>query len=132
MDSLKESSENQNAKGTKHRWTIDEDEVLVQSLLQLVVDGWKTDLGTFKPGYTKLLEKYLHTKIPNCTLKARPHIESRVKRLKTHYYAIKDMLCLSTSGFRWDDTRKMVVVEKEVYNQWCKVPFHTFTMYSIF
>ncbi|XP_058741495.1 uncharacterized protein LOC131613874 [Vicia villosa] len=30
------------------------------------------------------------------------------------------MLGPSASGFRWDDTRKMIVVEKEIYSQWCK------------
>ncbi|CAL5193610.1 unnamed protein product [Lathyrus oleraceus] len=43
---------------------------------------------------------------------------------------------MGASGFGWDDTRKMIVVEKEVYNQWCKShpiasglygkPFHHF------
>jgi hypothetical protein len=50
---MNESSENQNAKGTKRQWTTEEDAVLVQGLLQLVDDGWKADAGTFKPGYTK-------------------------------------------------------------------------------
>jgi hypothetical protein len=115
------SSENQSVKSTKRQWTAEEDAVLVQGLLKLVDDGWKADAGSFKPGYTKVLEKYIHNKFPGCTLKANPHIESRVKRLKSQYSAIKDMLGPSASGFGWDDTRKMIIVEKEIYSQWCKV-----------
>ncbi|KAI5411880.1 hypothetical protein KIW84_056807 [Lathyrus oleraceus] len=104
-------SENQNTKDSKRQWTAKEDAILNKGLLQLLDDGWKADAGTFKPGYTKVLEKYLHGKNPNCTLKANPHIESRVKRLKSQYSAIKDMM--GASGFGWDDTRKMIIVEKE-------------------
>ncbi|GAU43673.1 hypothetical protein TSUD_302360 [Trifolium subterraneum] len=107
-------------KSTKRQWTAEEDAVLVQGLLKLVDDGWKADAGSFKPGYTKVLEKYIHNKFPGCTLRANPHIESRVKRLKSQYSAIKDMLGPSASGFGWDDTRKMIMVEKEIYSQWCK------------
>ncbi|CAJ2670390.1 unnamed protein product [Trifolium pratense] len=114
------SSENQSVKATKRQWTAEEDAVLVQGLLKLVDDGWKADAGSFKPGYTKVLEKYILNKFPGCTLKANPHIESRVKRLKSQYSAIKDMLGPSASGFGWDDTRKMIIVEKEIYSQWCK------------
>lgn len=62
---MDESSENQNAKGTKRQWTAEEDDILVKGLLQLVDDGWKEDECTFKSGYTKVLEKYLHRKNPN-------------------------------------------------------------------
>ncbi|XP_058759749.1 uncharacterized protein LOC131633055 [Vicia villosa] len=95
---MDESAENQNAKVSKRQWTAEEDAILVEGLLQLVDDGWKEDAGTFKPGYTKVLEKYLHKK--NQT--------------------IKDMMGPSASGFGWDDARKMIIVEKEVYSQWCK------------
>ncbi|XP_058777088.1 uncharacterized protein LOC131651440 [Vicia villosa] len=117
---MDESAENQNAKVSKRQWTAEEDAILVEGLLQLVDDGWKEDAGTFKPRYTKVLEKYLHKKKPKCTLKANPHIESIVKRLKSQYSAIKDMMGPSASGFGWDDARKMIIVEKEVYSQWCK------------
>jgi len=54
----------------------------VEGLLKLVDEGWKADANSFKPGYTKALEKYIHNKFPDCTLKATPHIESRVILLK--------------------------------------------------
>ena len=71
----------------------------MQGLLQLVEDGFKADASSFKPGYTKALEKYIHNKFLGCTLKANPHIESRVKLLKRQYSAIKDMLGPGASGF---------------------------------
>lgn len=118
---MDECYEIQPLKLKKRQWTAQEDAALMESLLQLVENNhWKADAGTFKPGYTKELEKYIHAKIPNCTLKASPHIESRVKHLKTQYSAIKDMLGPNTSGFGWDTTRKMIIVEKEIYREWCK------------
>lgn len=92
-----------------------EDATLVEGLLQLVDYGWKADGGTFKPGYTKELERDICKKIPNCTLKATLHIESRVKLLKRQYGAIKEMLSPNASSFGWDDTRKMIVVEQRLY-----------------
>ena len=69
-------SETQHSKATKRQWTTGEDATLVECLLQLVENShWKADAGSFRPGYAKQLEKYLHEKIPNCTLKASPHIE---------------------------------------------------------
>ncbi|KAK7291219.1 hypothetical protein RIF29_06181 [Crotalaria pallida] len=118
---MEDSSEFQSPKPTKRQWTAEEDSALMISLLRLAESNhWKADAGTFKPGYCKELEKYIREIIPNCTLKASPHIESRVKHLKVQYFAIKDMLGPNASGFGWDDTRKMIVVEKEIYKEWCK------------
>ncbi|XP_024639770.1 uncharacterized protein [Medicago truncatula] len=114
------SAENQNVRITKRQWTPEEDGVLVEGLLKIVDEGWKADANSFKPGYTKALEKYIHSKFPGCTLKATPHIESRVKLLKRQYSAIKDMLGPGASGFGWNDAEKMIIVEKEIYRQWCK------------
>lgn len=92
----------------------------MEGLLKLLDEGWKADANSFKPGYTKALEKYIHNKFPSCTLKATPHIKSRVKLLKRQYSAIKDMLGPGASGFGWNDAKKMIKVEKEIYRQWCK------------
>lgn len=105
------TTESQQSK--KRQWTAEEDAVLVAGLLQLVDDGWKADANSFKPGYTKVLEKHLQTKIPDCKLKASPHIESRVKHIKKQYFAIKYMFVPSASGFGWDETRRITVVERE-------------------
>ena len=77
---MEKSSETQHLKATKQQWTVGEDAALMDYLLQLVENShWKVDARSSRPRYAKQLEKYLHEKIPNCTLKASPHIKSRVQ-----------------------------------------------------
>ena len=84
----------------------------MECLLELVAcRNWIGDNGTFKPRYTKQLERWLHQKILGCGLKANPYIESRVKLLKKQYYTIVEML--KASGFsgmmkrKWQLWRKL-------------------------
>ncbi|XLR29985.1 hypothetical protein S83_057885 [Arachis hypogaea] len=60
----------------------------------------------------------LHEKILGCDLKANPHIESRVKLLKRQYFAIVEMMGTAGSGFGWNDKNKMIVVERQIFNEW--------------
>ncbi|QHO10572.1 uncharacterized protein DS421_15g490850 [Arachis hypogaea] len=107
-----------NSKQTKRQWTPHEDAKLVECLVELATTSWKCDNGTFKSGYGKYLEKMLHEKIPGCDLKANPHIESRVKLLKRQYFAIVEMMGTAGSGFGWNDKDKMIVVERQIFNEW--------------
>ena len=65
----------------------------------------------FRSGYLGQLEKIIEQKIPNCGLKADPHILSRVKTLKKQTLAISDMIA-NSSGFSLDHENKMIVCEK--------------------
>ncbi|MED6109448.1 hypothetical protein PIB30_117045 [Stylosanthes scabra] len=105
-------------KQTKHQWTPHEDAKLVECLVELATTSWKCHNGTFKSGYAKHLEKMLREKIPECNLKASPHIESRVKLLKKHYFAIVEMVGATGSGFGWNDKDKMIVVERQIFDEW--------------
>ncbi|KAF8700160.1 hypothetical protein HU200_034531 [Digitaria exilis] len=69
--------------------------------------GWKADTG-HKCGYMTYIEKELAKRFPNANIKADPHIQSEVKKLK------------KISGFGWDDERKMVVGDLELFNGWAK------------
>ena len=73
---------------------------------------WRGEGGNFKVGFLSQLEKMMANKIPNCNIKAQPHIHSRLKLLKQQYGAIYDML--NTSGFGWDDTRKCISCDQDV------------------
>ncbi|KAM6569170.1 hypothetical protein CsatB_017155 [Cannabis sativa] len=100
----------------KRFWTEEEDTKLIESLLEMHNEGTFKAEGNFKPGYLKALEKALATKIPGCDLQARPHIESRMKTLKTHFQIVHEMLTgPNCSGFGWDPQKQMVTAEKPVW-----------------
>ncbi|MED6183696.1 hypothetical protein PIB30_117438 [Stylosanthes scabra] len=88
-----------NPKQIKRQWTSYEDAKLVECLVELVTTSWKCDNRTFKSGYARQLEKMICERIPECDIKASPHIESRVKLLKKHYCAIVEMVGAAGSGF---------------------------------
>ncbi|KAK9985593.1 hypothetical protein SO802_030544 [Lithocarpus litseifolius] len=91
-----------------------------QELDELAGDvKWKAGNG-FKPGFTANLEELMEKKLLGCGIKASPHIESRCKTLRKQYRAIVDMLGSNASGFDWNDNEKMVVVEKQILEDWVK------------
>lgn len=97
-----------------------EDVALVEALIEICISGnWKADNG-FRWRYLVQLEKIIVQTLPNCGLKANPHIESRLKTLRKQTLAISDMIA-NSSGFSWDHENKMVVCEKQVFEDWVKV-----------
>ncbi|KNA07598.1 hypothetical protein SOVF_170380, partial [Spinacia oleracea] len=116
---MDESSASGGGRGKNKRfWTVGEDKVLVAALSELAVDPhWKCDNG-FRSGYMVRLEEVIGKALPGCGLKAVPHIDSRLKTLATKFRALSEML--NTSGFAWDDERKMISVERSVYDEYCK------------
>ena len=81
----------------------------------------------FEPGYLNELEKLLVPKLLNSGLKAKPHIESRIKTLKHDWIIVYDIIYGSnTSGFGWDSERKLVVTELEVWIAYLEVKFIIF------
>jgi hypothetical protein len=85
---------------------------------------WRSD-GSFKNGYTSVLEARLAEKLPDSKISATPHIESRLRYFKTKYSALEQML--NKSGFTWDPTKKMIQCEKQQYETHCKVLFSHLT-----
>ncbi|KAL6537677.1 hypothetical protein OROHE_012304 [Orobanche hederae] len=105
-------------RSNKRFWTTDEDKALVGALHELSIDpNWKCENG-FRNGYMVRLEELIGKAAPGCGLKAVPQIDSRLKTLVGKYRAILQML--GTSGFKWDDERHMISVERSVYDEYCK------------
>ncbi|KAH9619684.1 hypothetical protein KSS87_015753 [Heliosperma pusillum] len=103
----------------KRFWTKEEDNALITALSDLNVDPhWKCEHG-FRNGYMVRLEEVIGKAMPGCGLKALPHIDSRLKTLVTKFRAIVQML--GTSGFKWDDEKHMISVQRSVYDEYCKV-----------
>ncbi|KAA0043399.1 retrotransposon protein [Cucumis melo var. makuwa] len=51
----------------RHVWTKEEEGTLVECLMELVsVRGWKSDNGTFCPGYLAQLVRMMAEKLPGC------------------------------------------------------------------
>ncbi|KAL0430491.1 UNVERIFIED_CONTAM: hypothetical protein Sradi_0675100 [Sesamum radiatum] len=82
--------------------------------------GWKCD-NEFRTGYLAQLETFMLRAIPNCDLKAEPHITSRIQVWKRQYPSIVGMM--SKSGFGWDESTCMVTIEnndKDVWDNYVK------------
>lgn len=110
------------SKGKQRVWTAEEDDMLVDALLHLHEQG---DLGGengFKSGVLGQLQKIMHEKSPGCSIKADPHIRSRLKTLKANWQCVYDMVCgKNTSGFGWDPENHCVTAEKAVWDDYLKV-----------
>ncbi|KAL0300741.1 UNVERIFIED_CONTAM: hypothetical protein Sradi_6350900 [Sesamum radiatum] len=79
------------------------------------VGAYKAENG-FKPGYLNYVEEKMQVSLPNSGLKAKPHIESRIKTLRRDFNIVYDMLNGSnTSGFGFDPIKKCVTAEKAVW-----------------
>ncbi|XP_028764678.1 uncharacterized protein At2g29880-like [Neltuma alba] len=106
-------------KSDKHVWTPEEDELLIQCMMILHDKGELVSENGLRPRVLNQLQDMLHGLIPGCSLKAHPHIQSRIKKLKTNYGVISDLLKLS--GFGWDSEKKCVTAPKAVWDELIKV-----------
>lgn len=125
--------DNQDTRGpgrNKRKWNHDEDVKLIQTLLDMVnLGAFKAENG-FKPGYLTYLEDKLNVILPNSELKAKPHIESRIKVLKRDFNIVYDMLNgPNTSGFGMDPIKKCVTAEKPVWDAYLKVCIKCFLIF---
>ncbi|KAL8549785.1 hypothetical protein ACS0TY_008569 [Phlomoides rotata] len=91
-------------------WSKIEEDALIVSLTNMVLEGWKSDNG-FKVGFQRELEKGMRKKIPGTDLVASPHINSKIHVWKKEYGALPDLLSKSRIG--WNSTTSMLEIEDE-------------------
>ncbi|KAI9185499.1 hypothetical protein LWI28_007936 [Acer negundo] len=104
----------QDSRACRRMWTKEEEETLLSIMDEIVANGSRADCGSFKARTLKIMESRLTNILPNCGLKASPHIESKVKTWKKDYGVVYDMI--NTSGFGWNNVRKCV--EDESNEAW--------------
>ncbi|KAI3732231.1 hypothetical protein L1987_63430 [Smallanthus sonchifolius] len=103
-----------------------EDEKLVASMLDVLNSGsnYKSDNG-FKPGFINAVEQQLAILLPGAGIKAKPHIESRIKTMKSDWSAVHDMLSWNnTSGFGWDYNNDMLDAPQPVWQAYIHVLYY--------
>ncbi|XP_073132514.1 uncharacterized protein [Henckelia pumila] len=97
---------------TRRSWTAREEEVLIQSLKEVVTKGWKSENG-FRAGYLNLLENAMQAAIPGTNLRGNPHINSKIHVWKKTYSTLVTLL--SKSGVGWNDSENTIEVTDEAW-----------------
>ncbi|CAL5444433.1 unnamed protein product [Camellia sinensis] len=92
-------------------WTPKECDVLIRAMRDLFSEKWKADNGQFRCGFYSELEKLIILAFPGTDLRASSHIESKIKFWRRQYNLLTNMLRLS--GFGWDDSKKMILVDSD-------------------
>ncbi|PIN09962.1 hypothetical protein CDL12_17451 [Handroanthus impetiginosus] len=97
-------------------WTVKEEEALIVALKDVVASGWKCENG-FRTRYLTVLEKHMMTTFPGTDIRADPHIYSKIH-----------VCMMSRSGFGWNDSTNIIVVEDSVWEKHVKVDPNVRTM----
>lgn len=99
-------------------WTLTEDDVLVDSLVQLSQAEWLPELNDSNLTRVQTLMK---SQLPGWFTKTRPDILGRSNWLKKRYFAIREMR--SKGILDWDDDQMMLVGDEVHYKEFAKVIF---------
>lgn len=111
-------SDSGNGKGKYVVWTVEMDRCLTDKLIEQVKMGNKLEKSLTPVAYRAAV-KALNAKFGLDLTKA--NIRNRLKTWKKMYGHVKEIL--SHKGFKWDKTRKMVVANDAVWNEYIKVRF---------
>ncbi|CAL1408225.1 unnamed protein product [Linum trigynum] len=97
-------------------WTENHDVIFIECLLDLV-QSKEVESGNLRNGGFKKLEAMMMKRIPGFNL----NVKSRHRWFKNKYNAIYDVQNGSCSGFGWDESKKMIVADDDVFKEWVKV-----------
>lgn len=105
-------------------WTPEMDRYFIDLMLEQVSRGNRIDDNLFSKRAWKHMVSMFNVKF-------RSHYEkdilkNRHKSLRNMYRAIRNLL--DQSGFYWDDTRRMVTAENNMWDDYIKVPMNLITM----
>ncbi|KAK2646284.1 hypothetical protein Ddye_021479 [Dipteronia dyeriana] len=100
----------QERRGNKRVWVKEEEEASLGIMDEIEAYGGCVDCGSFKVRTPKHIELRLATILPNCSLRATPKIDSKLKTWKKQYGVIYDMINISWVG--WHSVRKCVEVDR--------------------
>nr|GEV69835.1 hypothetical protein [Tanacetum cinerariifolium] len=97
-------------------WEESETKLLIEVLQDMASDpSWKTD-GGFRSNYLSEVLRRILAKRLDFSKKVSPHIESKVKWLKTKFHIISDML--KQSRCSWNDVEKKIACERQWYDNY--------------
>ncbi|KAA0067707.1 retrotransposon protein [Cucumis melo var. makuwa] len=66
------------SRASKHTWTKEEEAELAECLVELVsTGGWRSNNGTFRPGYLAQLQRMMAKKLPDTYIQGSPMIDFR-------------------------------------------------------
>ncbi|CAL1354869.1 unnamed protein product [Linum trigynum] len=100
-------------------WTDHHDVVFIECLLDLV-QSKEVESGNLKNGGFKKLDAMMAKRIPGFNL----NVKSRHRWFKNKYNAIYDVQNGSCSGFGWDESKKLIIADDDVFKEWVKTHSH--------
>ncbi|KAG6426848.1 hypothetical protein SASPL_111083 [Salvia splendens] len=101
---------------SRRSWSPREEEVLILALKDLVTNRWKADNG-FRAGFLTRVEEFVRREIPTTTVRAQPHISSKINTWKKFYNSLNMMLDRSGVGFNSDGDWKIECND----DQWAQI-----------
>ncbi|KAG8387772.1 hypothetical protein BUALT_Bualt02G0056000 [Buddleja alternifolia] len=100
-------------------WTKPEEDVLVQSLKEIISTGWKADNG-FRVGYLNVLQDKIMRAFLRTDLRVNSHISSKMHSWKKQYNSLYTIF--GGTGVKWNPTTKMIdTVVDAAWKTTCKV-----------
>ncbi|KAF7150707.1 hypothetical protein RHSIM_Rhsim02G0247200 [Rhododendron simsii] len=112
----------------RRSWNQRDEDALLNAMKEMVVKGER--FNSFKFGYLRKVEGMLLVALPGTSIRASPHILSKLKVWKKKIHSVKAIR--GSSGFEWNDSTHMIeVVDDKTWEDYCKgLRFKSFPYYE--